>query len=82
MKSSELSAEQLRRLCEQIAPARDYLTRLQARMAGLGWDANDPLSRAASQAHAGVEELFLLAAKLAEAAQAREVPRWIRAQGK
>ena len=81
MTSADLSAEQLRRLCEQLAPVRDYQCRLHDRLVERGFEGNDPLYREAAKAKNAVAELFLLAAHLAEQAKAREVPRWVKAQG-
>ena len=80
MTSADLTAEQLRRLCEQVALVRDYQCRLHDRLVERGFDGNDPLYREAAKAKNAVADLFRVAENLAEEAKAREVPRWIRAR--
>jgi hypothetical protein len=73
--SSNLTAEQIRRLVATVARQRDYLCRLRERIVLKDFPDADPLKLAVQCADATVESLYLVLAGLEQG-----TPRWFAAQ--
>jgi hypothetical protein len=57
MDASKLTPEQGKRLCDAVTPMLGYLHRLAHAMERMGWDASDPMYRAAWDAYNSLHAL-------------------------
>lgn len=73
MKTSDLTADQLERMFDDVRPAQSYLRRLADRMEQRGFAESDPTYQLVSQAHDAVFALAMHLHRSAVSADRRRV---------